>query len=246
MSASRGEKIIRFQNLYKKYSSLAFTNPSDRPIAVNGMQSRLLKAFGTRGGYGIFDDNNISKSSHGGLLRRSLLLYRPVHKTFTRIEFPREKELEFRVPSWSWMAYMGEIDFLELEFGKIEWMEIRSPWSNVMNSKTELSIKKESDGCPTIWGTVREIIGDAEKDSAGQLYYDLHSGPQVNNKIECVVLGIEKKKSTTMARLHYFILVEPVGDARHPTQGNNRYQRVGAGYMPGSCISSGEREIKIC
>ena len=48
MSATQGEKIIRLLNLFKTYSALAFTNPTDRPVAIDGIQSCLLKAFRTR------------------------------------------------------------------------------------------------------------------------------------------------------------------------------------------------------
>jgi hypothetical protein len=125
MSANRGEKVVRFQNLYKTYSGLAFTNPYDRPIAVDGIQNQLLKAFGTQGGFGIFDED---KSGQGGLLRRSLLWYRPPNKELVKIKFLPSRTIV--VPSWSWMAYMGEIDYLKLEFGNIDWMEIQSPWSS--------------------------------------------------------------------------------------------------------------------
>jgi len=50
MNATQGEKIIGLQNLFKTYSSLGFTKVSDRPVAVDGIQNRLLKAFDIQGG----------------------------------------------------------------------------------------------------------------------------------------------------------------------------------------------------
>ncbi|KAK3346547.1 hypothetical protein B0T25DRAFT_583715 [Lasiosphaeria hispida] len=125
MSASQGEKIIRLLNLFKTYSSLAFTNASDRPVAVGGIQSCLLKAFETQGGYGILsqddDDGKNSNLGRRGLLRRGLLWYRPANKeALVPITFPPSQA----VPSWSWMAYMGQIDFLRPGFGTVEWMEL--------------------------------------------------------------------------------------------------------------------------
>ncbi len=127
MSASQWEKIIRLQNLFKTYSGLGFTRASDRAVAADGIQSSLLRALGTRGGYGIFSEDaaDVNNKDHRGLLRRGLLWYRPADKqALAPIQFPPGRE----VPSWSWMAYMGEIDFLRLTFGAIDWMDLRSPW----------------------------------------------------------------------------------------------------------------------
>ncbi|GAW14723.1 hypothetical protein ANO14919_041260 [Xylariales sp. No.14919] len=103
--------------LFQQYSSLLFTNPTDRPIAVSGIQRRLLEAFGTRGGYGVFDED--VKTGQLGLLRRSLLWHRAVDREgnsrLSRIEFSAAERPDSAapvVPSWSWMAYTGEISFL--------------------------------------------------------------------------------------------------------------------------------------
>ena len=114
MSASQGEKIIRLQDLFKTYSALEFTRASDRPIAMDGIHSRLLSTFGAQGGYGLFDEGR----QRSGLLRRNLLWYNPDDDSaLERIRFPEGQPAP---PSWSWMAYTGKIDFLWLKFDAIE------------------------------------------------------------------------------------------------------------------------------
>ncbi len=233
MSASQGEKIIRFQNLYKTYSSLSFTHDYDRPIAVDGIQNRLLKAFGTRGGYGIFDDNNNTNKSHQGLLRRSLLWYRPESERLDRIKFPPNMGAAAEVPSWSWMAYMGEIDFLNLKFGNIDWMDMQSPWSSSVGGDLVIS------------GRVRNITGNPEDTSMGQLYYDIPAEIKTR-QMQCVVLGIKKGNEEIGNRRHYFILVQAAADSLQPTRTSQRYVRIGAGYLPGRCISGEGQDIQIC
>ncbi|KAJ9138333.1 Serine/threonine-protein kinase par-4 [Pleurostoma richardsiae] len=154
MSTSQGEKIIRFQNLYKTYSGLAFTKAYDRPIAVDGIQSCLLKAFGTHGGYGIFAEKN-DKGRGPGLLRRSLLWYRPPDKKeLVRIKFPQDHAGVATVPSWSWMAYMGEVDFLQPPFGNINWMAIRSPCES-QKKKTQCVVLGVENGNQVHIGRIR-------------------------------------------------------------------------------------------
>ncbi|KAK0630532.1 hypothetical protein B0T17DRAFT_222911 [Bombardia bombarda] len=99
MSASQGEKIIRLLNLFKTYSSLAFTNPRDPPTAVDGIQNRLLKAFKTQGRYGIFgqdvdESNKNNNLGQRGLLRRTLLWHRRHENkdTLVPIDFPPAKK----------------------------------------------------------------------------------------------------------------------------------------------------------
>ncbi|KAI3336766.1 hypothetical protein HD806DRAFT_517809 [Xylariaceae sp. AK1471] len=240
MSASQGEKIIRFQNLYKTYSALAFTNSYDRPIAADGIQSRLLKAFGTRGGYGIFDED--SKSGQRGLLRRSLLWYRPDgvsdNMKLTRIAFPSGRGPAV-VPSWSWMAYTGEIDFLKLEFGKIDWMNIQSPWSSSKGATMPLD---ESGSRLALTGQARIVIDYMQEEKPGKLYYDIPQ-EEGNDRVRCVVLGVEAGRQAVGSRLHYFILVRPARS--RPSGPNQVYERVGAGYLPGRYIAKDGERIQI-
>ncbi|KAF4633372.1 hypothetical protein G7Y89_g4749 [Cudoniella acicularis] len=228
MSANRGEKIVHFQSLYKTYSSLAFANQNDRPIAVDGIQNRLLKAFETQGGFGIFDED---RSGQSGLLRRSLLWYRPLSNT----EPVKNAFLSSRtttVPSWSWMACLSEIDYLKLGFGNIDWMEIQSPWSG----------KDDGVGNIALSGKVRAITVDAAGEKIGELYFDM-PGELGRSSLQCVVLGVEQGHRPQSTKFHYFILVNPMDMRR--SDGSEVYERVGAGYLPGRCIPSEGYRSKI-
>lgn len=69
---SRGEKLQRYQKLHVFYSHLSLTNSFDRPLAIDGLQDRILSALKAKGGFGAFDEGPEKK----GLLRRSLLWIR--------------------------------------------------------------------------------------------------------------------------------------------------------------------------
>ncbi|RSL92037.1 hypothetical protein CEP52_014033 [Fusarium oligoseptatum] len=110
----KGLKIEFFQDLYVRYSKLALSFASDRPIAIRGLENRLLSTFKTTGGYGLIDR----------YLHRSLL-WKCGGKTLKRIASTRGEA----VPSWSWMAYDGAIDYVSAPGGKVSWFSnIKSPF----------------------------------------------------------------------------------------------------------------------
>ena len=245
MTATQGERIIRFQHLYKTYSSLAFTNPSDRPIAVEGIQSRLFKIFEARGGYGIFDEHENKgkpKSSLRALLRRSLLWWRLVETELTRIKFPAAR----KVPTWSWMAYLGEIDFLRLEFGGIDWMDLKTPWSK--SESWTVPMDRHRGGHLSLTGNVRDIRDGWKSPEDGMLRYDIPSEIEgtAKNGVGCVVLGIEKGECSLASKMHYLLLVRPLQNMPNTGQGSKAYERVGAGHLRGQWISSEKSMIWIC
>ncbi|KAJ4182755.1 hypothetical protein NW755_010252 [Fusarium falciforme] len=95
---AKGLKIELFQDLYVRYSKLALTFPLDRPVAIRGLENRLLNAFDTTGG-----GESMRRIAHSG---------------------------GEPVPSWSWMAYDGAIDYVSAPGGQISWShDIKSPFS---------------------------------------------------------------------------------------------------------------------
>jgi hypothetical protein len=231
MAASQGEKIIRFQNLYKTYSTLGFTRHSDRPIAVDGIQNRLLKALRANGGFGIFDEG---QKGQEGLLRRALLWYRPGTKHLSKIQFPPTHRSP--PPSWSWMAYMGEIDYLHLQFGVFDWEDIQSPWSD---GTTET----KNSSAIALSGRLCTISPGAVEDGAGKFYFDVLEQPDTS-LLQCVVLGREKGRPVA-SQLHYFILVAPAATAS-VSDASRVFERIGVGYLPGKWISTDEAMVQIC
>ncbi|KAM7185615.1 hypothetical protein V8F33_012293 [Rhypophila sp. PSN 637] len=160
MTAAQGEKIQRYQDLYRRYSRLELTNAYDRPTAIGGLQDRLLKALNVKGGFGVFDQGQKKK----GLLRRSLLWVRCTSplpcSTCGDVDMALDSDesgtlgsrhaapgdglaslekIDFtsqRVPSWSWMAVRGAIDYVSPDFNGVEWEEMESPWSGGLVSVT--------------------------------------------------------------------------------------------------------------
>ncbi|KAF1964817.1 HET-domain-containing protein [Bimuria novae-zelandiae CBS 107.79] len=111
----KGTKIQLFQSLYEKYATLDLSYSEDRPIAIKGLEKRLIRTLQTTGGYGVFQR----------YMHRCLLWQRSGN-ALRRIETFRGDP----TPSWSWMAYVGAIKYMDVPFGRVTWAEdIQSPWS---------------------------------------------------------------------------------------------------------------------
>ena len=228
MNASKGERIVRYQFLYHTYSRLQLSRPSDRPFAINGLQSRLLKAFGTEGDFGVFDEGPL-----GGHLRRSLLWHRgddvPPVPGLVRLTSLIYDGVPTQIPSWSWMAYSGGIDYLKPEFDGVDWMELRSPWTRHSWGTTPMVMQKQSGGLMTLGGEVKEFDVEKAEGRDFRIIYDSSVGV-VKSKVKCIVLGVKRSREPSEARENYVLFVMPI-DTIEKT-----WRRVGAGYLPGSCI----------
>ncbi|KAK4186814.1 hypothetical protein QBC35DRAFT_533079 [Podospora australis] len=250
MNANQSEKILRYQDLYKSYSRLGLTNPYDRPTAIDGLQDRILKTLGSQGGFGVFDEGTRKK----GLLRRSLMWYRGAETpSLQRIVFPSDRAISV-VPSWSWMAYTGGIDYISPKFNGVEWEDLRSPWSgHEPRSKKGKGTGRADEG---ITRTRTEILGGNIAIIAKAYEYDpWKAGSQGEGMImldtpgmseqppaKAVVLGRQRGMWET-SRLCYLLLVQAT--CKRDRFGEKIWERVGAGYLPARCILGKGEEVVI-
>uniref|UniRef100_L2FTI2 Tol-like protein n=1 Tax=Colletotrichum fructicola (strain Nara gc5) TaxID=1213859 RepID=L2FTI2_COLFN len=128
---SRAVRIRYFQDLYRRYSQLEFSHIQDRPIAIAGLENRLLRAYTIEGGYGIFDDG-----PGKGLFHRSLLWQRNEEEgALKAIDFSLRPDSA--APTWSWMAYEGGIDYLDPPFQETEWerTDVEPPCATIQRGR---------------------------------------------------------------------------------------------------------------
>ncbi|KAF5676583.1 kinase-like (PK-like) [Fusarium heterosporum] len=228
MKADKGTQILGYQDLYKRYSRLELSRATDRLWAINGLQQRIISALEVQGGYGVFFEDTAS-GRRRGLLRRSLL-WRRADKTdsLSPIQFEESHDGN-RVPSWSWLAYTGCIDYIPAEFGGTEWEAVCTQWDS--------GRKKTSDG--VLIAEARNYISDG-RDS--MLLYDCSSSPRLQRDLaKCVVLERQKGSHPVREKVHYVLLVQP---RDHSSQGQI-YERIGAGTLPGKCLRENKEQIEI-
>jgi hypothetical protein len=206
--ARQGAKIIHYQNLFEQYSGLEFTRPFDRAVAIDGLQSRILSALRASGGYGIIDEGE-----QPGLLRRSLLWHRSSQTpSLKRIMFLPCHVIS-KVPSWSWMAYTGVIEYLKPNFSRVEWAPMQSPWFPPRLTTTGTHAENYHHPIdPALVATAytfdtSRMSGEpwlrldepTEPSSSGSSFRKEPVG--ADDGILCVVLGTKKKPGPSMSAL---------------------------------------------
>ncbi|KAI0144539.1 heterokaryon incompatibility protein-domain-containing protein [Xylariaceae sp. FL1272] len=237
--STKGGQIRIYELLYKLYSRLEFTNTYDRPLAIAGIEQRLIRAFNTQGGYGVF---NL-------YFGRSLLWKRDAAfgtQAMKPIQFPQSHK--YRVPSWSWMAYEGAITFVDLPFKEVVWeeKEIQSPWAARGQVTFDMSpSSSQPESLPsTAWHTANgdersdltAVARDFSADGDQFLTYDAGRLPS-DRTVKCVIVGRKKLLPTADAtkQTHYVLVVAQVPG----TERGNQYVRVGVGSLQRSFITNG-------
>lgn len=227
---TKGAQIRLYESLYKQYSTLEFSKAYDRPIAIAGLEQRLIRAFGKQGGYGIFER----------YFGRTLLWQRDPKmgdQPMKAIEFPPQQQ--YRVPTWSWMGYEGGITFMDLPFSGVQWgddSQVRSPWATINTSSSHWHTG-DSEGRIHLTARVRDFdLGLAEKEIA----FDKVIAPR-DRAMKCVVIGSQKSEVApdVETRKHYVLIVAPKhGDAE-------TYERLGVGSLCGSWIALDVRGLEV-
>ncbi|POS75002.1 CAMK/CAMK1 protein kinase [Diaporthe helianthi] len=231
VEASRGGRIILYQDLYSKYTRLSLTRDVDRPIAIAGLEKRLISSFEVSGGFGIFD------GARPGLLQRSLLWCRaPDVGHLEMIDFQSVKStssMGSAPPTWSWMAYKGAIRYLNIPFGRVEWehKDISSPWSG--SPAGTWTYSRDRSSCrPALKATVSPFDSQAAYELGDALFLDdPRSWAAVAPTIACVIFGKLKSEDEDLKEdtLHYVLLVAPTDSME--VQCNLGYRRVGVGII---------------
>lgn len=216
------------QDLYERYSGLAFTKPSDRPVAILGLQDRLAKAFRTQAAYGCF----------AVYFARGILWKRRDEKRMTRIVLPAGRPM----PSWSFFSKEGAIKYLELEFSEIDWAteDFENPLTRQLAPMSEKSARLGNGGdWSTLRGLARKIIM-SQKDVKYYIIFDEEGEFQIAD-LRCVVFGRDRAKS--LARdLKYHVLV--IQKARNTFEADI-YKRVGVASLKPVHVASEGSWVRI-
>jgi hypothetical protein len=209
----KGLKIQLFQSLYERYSNLDLSFDADRPIAIRGLEKRLVRTLQTVGAYGIFDC----------YLHRCLLWQRS-DATLERIESFRGRP----VPSWSWMAYTGGINYMDIPFGKVTWAkDIQSPFADW---KPHIREDAEPDNrLPEI----RALAWDLEGIPKQHLILD-STDRTFTGPLKYVIVGTEREAIVSVYQTYYVLIIS---SACKPEA--DLYERVGIGIIQDDRVETG-------
>lgn len=177
----KGMRIEFFQYIYSTYSGLSFSeeHEEDRSVALRGVEKRMVTVYNVRAEHGILD---------GEYLHRSLLWQRKSETDPLRdINYGGTRQ----VPSWSWMAVMGQIAYMDAPFDWMVWnQDIQTP----LGSQTGF----------------QAVVYEAIPEDDSQSIYDRKEQPGAFPKLKCVVIGWEKVEKDTDPTDFYVLLVTPV------------------------------------
>jgi hypothetical protein len=209
---SKSAQIELFQSLFADYSQLDLTYATDRSVAIESLAKALAKALETNVCYGIFEC----------FLHRSLL-WQPAQNTLKQIKYDKKAP-----PSWSWMAYHGQIQYLPITYEDVEWDDS----VRLVEVKASDSASPEGDGY-VLKARARRLrnckvkpegaILDKEDNEVGQLYFDTEPG-NVLPEVHCAILGREETVAKDGNRKYYVLFVKC---ATQP--GDPKFRRVGTG-----------------
>jgi hypothetical protein len=211
MKIEGGLKFLLFQDLYSHYSRLELTVAKDRPLAIGSLETRLAQAFRVNARYGLFFDQHLNNA----LFCRSLLWCRGAGiSNLDKILFPQGA----KIPTWSWMAWHGPIDYMGASF------------SSAILRPIDMSYEKDSILSPDLFDNqLTAIMWPCNIDDLISVGTDLvildMPGSMDDPPVNCIVVATKTRYSSRDDE-YYVIFV------RH-AQDESYYERVGVG-----CIST--------
>jgi len=228
------DRVLLFQDLFKTYSRLGITVPTDKSLAIAGLEKRLAEVFGTRCCFGVVER----------YLHRSLLWERSREEkqrrennkgSVGRITYPEGSE----VPSWSWMAWERGVDYLDIDTQGVEWDQ---DVSLAEDGKTlRARVRRFSKSCRTERNDSCSVVvfeDGAKRGDSGWIRFDRKRRVHLR-KHRCVVVGREETsyRPGLLARSRdgwdYYVLVV----AQVEIGGRRVFERIGVGCIPVGCIS---------
>lgn len=204
-------RIIFFQNLFERYSSLNFTHSTDRSVAIAGLEKRLIRTLDTKGGFGVLDL----------FLGRSLLWSRTSHGFLERVTYPANRS----VPSWSWMACDGAITFLAPPMEGVIWTkdkEYESPFTTDSAAQGRNHWQTNGSGRTYALAAKARKLRVGSSGILGGIVFDRRDCTLED--LRCVVIG--KTRQDAAQRDWYVLVIERMGPP-----GSSRYTRVGVGRL---------------
>lgn len=196
------------QKLYRQYSGLDLSEPRDRSKAILGLQARLSRSYNSKESYGVLWE----------YFERTLLWQAEIPGSLSCISYPDDDI----VPSWSWMAYTGKIQYMDIFFDGVYWDD------SIEDSRSngQLHAKANQLSIDEIELSSRAIL-DSKEYTVDPVRW------------MCIVIGKSKKTKASGGRDRYVLLIRPHSSSTLP----HTYKRVGVCTLSGTDILPGTTNI---
>ncbi|KAH7046576.1 heterokaryon incompatibility protein-domain-containing protein [Macrophomina phaseolina] len=203
LKSGRQRTIDFIQYLSENYSKMELTFETDRCVAISGLENLIASALSCQSRYGIFQ-----RYIHRGLL------WQASDNKMERIAYNNR-----HVPSWSWMAYSGAIQFINIPFGSVDWI-------NYLRFDEERDYAIIADvaaftNCTMELHGKQYTVSDSSGTERGWIRYDVEDGEELCQE-RCVVVGMVR--NGRFKDCCYIMIVRPTGV-------DGEYRRVGVGLI---------------
>jgi hypothetical protein len=214
-----GNRIYLIQWLFERYSKCGLTKPTDRCVAISGLQKRLGETFKSAWRYGIFE-----KYFH-----RCLLWQRHGHKM---------RRIDRGVPSWSWMAYTEAITYMQIPPEEVEWSgdvrwPSRVPEDDALGAVIEAPARRlQLDADGEHWG--QQVAEETRKRMSRCFIFDQVDEMELSElqRVLYAVMGRSKRENGLEDPYCYVLIIRPLENAS-----NQAYERMGVGTCKQSDLS---------
>jgi hypothetical protein len=208
----RTVEFIHF--LFEEYSKRDLTEETDRSVAISGLEDRIKGALKCQSRYGIFQ-----KCLHRNLLWQ------------TSNDKVKEIAYDHHVSSWSWMAYSGGIQFMDIRFGDVDWVD-HLRFDEECKSALIADVGKFRNCTMKPDGDHYAILNLFRR--RGWIRYDVEDRERLH-KEQCVVVG----RTNNISVEEYYILVVV------PTRVDGEYRRVGVGMIHSGCVVRWRSNVRV-
>ncbi|KAH7111797.1 heterokaryon incompatibility protein-domain-containing protein [Dendryphion nanum] len=217
--------------IFQDYSKRNLTVPSDRCVAISGLVDRIAGALKCRSRYGIFQE----------YLHRNLLWQASNDKM-------KEIAYDYPVPSWSWMAYSGGIQFVDIPLGRVDWIDQLRFDEECEYHHALISNLWTFQNCTTGLYKAQHVVLDSDGAKKGWIQYDIEGGKDLRRE-QCVVVGRKHKFegdvetedgdcSALGAEEYYILVIRPTGVDRE-------YKRIGVGLIQSDCVVGQRINVRV-
>jgi hypothetical protein len=158
-------------------------------------------------------------------------LWQTSDKQTERIAYTNNQE----VPSWSWMACSGGIEFMEIQMGSVDWVKAlafdterdSAALITDVGKFLDCTMKPEDDRCI--------VLDISTNNEAGWIRHDIKSGAE-GLENHCVVVG--RTEDSSVEQQFYVLVVVSTG-------GNDEYRRIGVGMVGTGCVKKSGSNVRI-
>lgn len=220
------QRTIEFIHfLFEDYSKRGLTEKTDRCIATSGLETRIAGALQCQSKYGIFEK----------YLHRNLL-WQASDSKMERIEYKTR-----HVPSWSWMAYNGGIQFMDkdIPFGAVDWIN-NLRFDKKREHALVAKVGKFRDGMKLDGMKLngKHTVLDSGDEERGWIQYDVKGKDEESRDLceeRCIVVG---KKAKEIAK-YYILVVKPTNEIE------GEYRRVGVGMIESGYVVRQLADVRV-